>query len=265
MTEHHFSHPSKQNLISNDDEPRQSLPCNVEPIVQFLKQEGLDSLRETVKNVAHRFNGRLWGTKRTGNSEQANKESTQENTNIAVRPKNKTDEKRITDDKNTNRSFDEKISMINNTINLYRIRKDTAGILLIINEKEFYQEQHPDLVNYLPPRKLETRDGTDMDQAILERTFNSFGYRVHIENDLTHSEILNAVRNVVNECVSLDSLIVCILSHGYKGIVYGANSIPVKIDDVENVMISDRLISKPKILIVQACQGDQTQRAKEVR
>lgn len=29
-------------------------------------------------------------------------------------------------------------------------------------------------------------------------------------------------------------------------------------------MLSDRLIGKPKILIVQACQGDETQRAKEV-
>lgn len=199
-------------------EPRQSLPCNLEPIAEFLKQEGFDTLKQTVKDVTHRFNCRMWGSRRSETGGDLNCQQTVQVTEtVVIRPRNKTDEKQSISDKVINVSFDEKATVID-TMNTYRLRKTTAGILLVINQKEFYQEEHPDLVSYLPQRRLETRDGTEMDQLILEKTFSLFGYRVKVENNLTHTEILNAVRNVVNECVLLDSVIVCILSHGYKGL-----------------------------------------------
>jgi hypothetical protein len=43
------------------------------------------------------------------------------------------------------------------------------------------------------------------------------------------------------------------------GAVYGTNSVPVYVDDLENIMKDcTKLMGKPKILIIQACQG-QTQ------
>jgi hypothetical protein len=43
------------------------------------------------------------------------------------------------------------------------------------------------------------------------------------------------------------------------GAVYGTNSVPVYVDDLENLMKDcTKLMGKPKILIIQACQG-QTQ------
>lgn len=146
----------------------------------------------------------------------------------------------------------------------YQIRLKSAGIILIINQKTFHFDPNPVFKEYLPRRRLDTRHGTDRDAEALQRIFQSFGYVTRVKNDRLQSEMLNDVRDVIKESVQFDSIIVCILSHGCKGIVYGANSVPVKIEDIEKLIISDRLIGKPKILIVQACQGEETQKAKEV-
>lgn len=144
------------------------------------------------------------------------------------------------------------------------IRRKSAGIILIINQKTFHFDSNPDYKEYLPRRRLETRHGTERDSEALQLIFRCFGYETRVKNDRLHTEILNDVRDVINESVRFDSVIVCILSHGYKGVVYGVNSVPVKIESIEKLIISDRLIGKPKILIVQACQGEETQKAKEV-
>lgn len=64
---------------------------------------------------------------------------------------------------------------------------------------------------------LEPRYGTNMDKSELQRIFSSFGYKIVIKENLTHVEILNSVKNVVNESTPYDSVVVCILSHGFKG------------------------------------------------
>lgn len=147
---------------------------------------------------------------------------------------------------------------------VYQIRPKSAGIILIINQKKFHFDQDAVFKPLLPQRRLDSRDGTDRDAEALQRIFRSFGYETRVKNDLSHLEMLYNIRKVVNECVQLDSVIVCILSHGGKGFVYGANSVPVKIEDIEKLIVSERLIGKPKILIIQACQGEETQRAREV-
>jgi hypothetical protein len=47
------------------------------------------------------------------------------------------------------------------------------------------------------------------------------------------------------------------------GAVYGSNSIPVCVTDLENLMMDCAyLLGKPKILIIQACQGQAQQDGK---
>lgn len=147
---------------------------------------------------------------------------------------------------------------------VYRIHSKSAGIVLIVNQQKFHFDADPKFSEYLPKRKLKDRHGTDRDVNALKRTFSAFGYDVRVERNRLHTEIPDDVRKVIKDSVQYDSLIVCILSHGCNGMVYGANSVPVKIDEIEKLMISERLIGKPKVLIVQACQGDDTQKAKEV-
>lgn len=64
---------------------------------------------------------------------------------------------------------------------------------------------------------LEKRDGTDQDQQVLEDTFKSYGFDIVIEKNLAHDQIMEAVRNIVDQGVNKDSVFVCILSHGSKG------------------------------------------------
>lgn len=225
-----------------------NLPCNLEPIIQWLKQAELDTLRELIKNVTNKFNG-------------------QTTPKPAATPMTmvQTDDKQATAVQETAKTFDSLRMNSTDPNNVYKIRSKSAGLMLIINQKRFRFDTNPELKQLLPRHKLEERLGTDRDALALEDVFKRFGYRVRVEENRLHSEILNDVRDVVNESVGYDSVIVCILSHGCKGIVYGSNSIPVKIEDIEKLIISERLIGKPKILIVQACQGEQTQQAKEVR
>lgn len=61
--------------------------------------------------------------------------------------------------------------------------------------------------------------GTIMDQCALNKTLASFGYNIVIRPDLKHNEILEVVAEVAAQCANVDSLIVCVLSHGFKGII----------------------------------------------
>lgn len=210
-----------------------TLPCNLEPIIQWLKENEFDSLKDIVKNVTKQFNGKM-----------------------------QTDDKQATTVEETLRTF-ESVRM-SEPKTVYQIRKASAGIMLIINQMSFHFDSNQEFKEYLPRRRLETRHGTDRDAEALEHIFKHFGYETRVKTNRVHTDILNDVRDVINESVKYDSVIICILSHGYKGIVYGANSVPVKIEDIEKLIVSDRLIGKPKILVVQACQGEETQRAKEV-
>lgn len=211
------------------------MPCNLQPIIQWLKENELETLNEIVKNVTKQFNGKM-----------------------------QTDDKQATTVDETSKTIESLRLTMAEPKTVYQIRKSSAGILLIINQRSFHYEPNPEFKEFLPRRRLERRHGTDRDAEVLDDIFRRKGYEIRLKNNRLHTEILNDVRDVINESIKYDSVIVCILSHGYKGVVYGSNSVPVKIEDIEKLILTDRLIGKPKILIVQACQGEETQRAKEV-
>ena len=52
--------------------------------------------------------------------------------------------------------------------------------------------------------------------------------------------------------------VLCILSHGETGVVYGSDGKTVSIDHLETLfdgMRCNQLIGRPKLLLIQACQG----------
>lgn len=216
--------------------------CNLAPIVRFLKEIEKEELTDVVKAIGERFNAK-----------RAHQKS-----------KIRTDDRRITE--MTERSGN--LTNVKSTREMlksdaYKISKESAGILLIINQKNFHRENA--FVNLLSEQPLRYRDGTEQDAKALKQTFKRFNYRIIEHDDVPHYEILTTVRDAVNQCHKLDSIIICILSHGAEGIIYGSDSVGVHIDDIKKTILVDSLIGKPKILIIQACQGDEMQQAKKVK
>jgi hypothetical protein len=76
------------------------------------------------------------------------------------------------------------------------------------------------------------------------------------------------LRNQIDELAKKDfssyaSLVVCILSHGDEGVVAGVDSKNIKINDLKYKFNSNdchSLNGKPKIWIIQACQGGDVQK-----
>lgn len=137
-------------------------------------------------------------------------------------------------------------------------------LVLIINQQTFRRDSNPELQHMLPDHELNERRGTTQDKEALQALFESFDYKVIVKNNRTHSQILSDVDTAAKRASAFDGLIVCILSHGHEGIVYGHNSIPVLVNGkkgIKAVMATKALLSKPKVLLVQACQGENLQQS----
>uniref|UniRef100_A0A182QBD6 CASPL1 n=1 Tax=Anopheles farauti TaxID=69004 RepID=A0A182QBD6_9DIPT len=144
----------------------------------------------------------------------------------------------------------------------YSFHPERAGIVLLINQFTFYREANPELVELIPPRPLKDRKGTEVDKNSLVALFRELGYDLLVEENVTHHQLLQSVQQAVQRMQPTHcSLVVCLLSHGQEGKVFGSNSIPVEVKAIQQLMASERLTGKPKVLIVQACQGADLQSA----
>uniref|UniRef100_A0A1B0G1D4 Caspase family p20 domain-containing protein n=1 Tax=Glossina morsitans morsitans TaxID=37546 RepID=A0A1B0G1D4_GLOMM len=140
----------------------------------------------------------------------------------------------------------------------YKIRRESAGFVVIINQNEFHQEKDPRWTHLLPKKPFPTcRKGTDVDRDRLMKLFGSLGYIPKVYDNLNHLDMLYRIRETIKSSIIYDSLIVFILTHGANGVVYGSNSIPVKISELQKVFSEKSFKNKPKILIIQACQKDE--------
>lgn len=143
-----------------------------------------------------------------------------------------------------------------NSNDSYKVLRETCGYVLIINQKVFTK---PNPENIPPNVQIEenlgVRMGTDADCKALSSAFSARGYKIVQRDNLTHVQIQKALIDIVEASVVYDSLIVCILSHGNKGVIFGSDYIPVNITTIQEILSSKQLLNKPKVLIIQACQG----------
>ncbi|CAG9829427.1 unnamed protein product [Diabrotica balteata] len=145
------------------------------------------------------------------------------------------------------------------TLDTYTIDPSRPGVVLIINQRDFYTAVEEEYRHLLPPNgeKFDVREGTDLDREKLIGTFKRRGFEILVADNLNHIDMLKKIKNTVNETTDQSSLFVCILSHGNKGVVYGCNSCQVKVSKIQEIMSNKNFDQKPKVLILQSCQGRQ--------
>lgn len=143
----------------------------------------------------------------------------------------------------------------------YEIKSNKrVGVCVIINQETFYPSKNS--IELTGNITLDTRIGSDKDKMILEKTMSELNFTVFSETDIDHKKMMQFIMDVVKHKVSKNDSIfmLCILSHGVKGQVYAADSVKVKMDDIQNLLDSDdakKIHNMPKLLIVQACQVDE--------
>lgn len=138
----------------------------------------------------------------------------------------------------------------------YNTNHKRRGVAIIFNHENFT----------LP--SLKQRNGTEEDCFNLETTFKSLGFETTKYKDLTLKEVDAVIEDLGNRDFSdCDCLFIAVLSHGEQGVIYAKNSA------YSHNMLFDRftpdkcptLAGKPKIFVIQACQGDKLDGGVDVR
>jgi len=145
----------------------------------------------------------------------------------------------------------------------------TAGIPMPTSkDAEFYNMNHKkrgkafvfNHMNFDPRLQLRPRNGTNCDRDNLRINLRQLDFEVEVYDDLPFKEIERILENAALEDHSdADCILVTVLSHGELGILYASDQ-PYKPDRLWSHFTADKcrtLAGKPKIFLIQACQGDQ--------
>jgi len=131
---------------------------------------------------------------------------------------------------------------------------DLTGLkrVIIFNQKTFASRL-----------KLNPRNGTEIDVRAITATFKALDWEVELYNDSTAAQIREVILKKVQLCeTELAALAVFILSHGEDNGTIFAADYPFRVDhDVLAQLTADKcpkLVGRPKLVFVQACQGQET-------
>ncbi|XP_037642651.1 uncharacterized protein LOC119498157 [Sebastes umbrosus] len=131
-------------------------------------------------------------------------------------------------------------------INCYAMIHKPHGLCVIINNEEFLG---PSLYN---------RPGSRQDARALRTVFTRLGFDVVTHNNLTAGAMRRELQQLGSRNFSDDdALVVCVLSHGLKGCVFGTEGQKVYLRELTQPFTSrgaPTLAGKPKLFFIQACQ-----------
>lgn len=131
----------------------------------------------------------------------------------------------------------------------YRMVGMPRGQALIINVNEVHDK---------PPRR-----GTDIDRDNLHNLLKQLYFEVTVYNDqddLTALGIVNKLKAFAakREHIIGDASILCLLSHGEEGYIFGTDGKRIPLDEIFLLFDNHRcpaLLNKPKVFFIQACRG----------
>ncbi|XP_030259606.1 caspase-8 isoform X1 [Sparus aurata] len=129
----------------------------------------------------------------------------------------------------------------------YSLTHNPRGVCMVINNEKFSGPE------------LRDRAGTLEDERALRRVFTHLGFVMEVHNNLTAEGMRREIQALSKRNFnSHDVLVVCVLSHGDMGCVFGTDEIPVSLQEFTQPFTSLRapsLAGKPKLFFIQACQG----------
>ena len=131
-------------------------------------------------------------------------------------------------------------------LNIYRMSSSPRGLAVVISNERF-------------TGKMTTRVGAHIDVQNLHRLFSWLGYKTMLFVNLTAAEIVSTVQQLASlDHTHVDSVALCILTHGDSGKLYGTDGESVPIEKVFgplNGENSPTLVGKPKIFLIAANRG----------
>uniref|UniRef100_A0A3Q0RW03 Caspase-2 n=1 Tax=Amphilophus citrinellus TaxID=61819 RepID=A0A3Q0RW03_AMPCI len=135
----------------------------------------------------------------------------------------------------------------------YSMSSSPRGLALVISNVTFDPCAAPDL----DPRK-----GGEVDDEVLRKVFTELDYIVTVRRDLTAQGMRTCIENFCRrpEHRTADSCVMCLLSHGVEGAVYGTDGKLLQLDWVFEAFDNAHcpfLQNKPKIFFIQACRGEE--------
>uniref|UniRef100_UPI0035900CD6 caspase-8-like n=2 Tax=Myxine glutinosa TaxID=7769 RepID=UPI0035900CD6 len=138
----------------------------------------------------------------------------------------------------------------------YPMDCNPRGFCIIINNKDFSQARlnEPDIGD---------RTGTDLDKDELVQTFKKFHFQVRVHENLTSEGMLDELKKIAKEDhKKFCAFFCCILSHGEDSCVLGVDGEKVLLQSLTSTVAGNNcagLLYKPKVFIIQACQGNAEQ------
>nr|XP_019955212.1 PREDICTED: caspase-8-like isoform X1 [Paralichthys olivaceus] len=146
----------------------------------------------------------------------------------------------------------EEPSSLSDESEYYTLKHNPRGLCVVINNEKF------------PGLQLKNRPGTQEDAKALRSVFTRLGFTLVLLNDMTADAMRQELNNLGrNNFIDHDALVVCVLSHGEKGCVFGIDEQEVSLRELTEPFTSKRactLAGKPKLFFIQACQGSGYQR-----
>ncbi|CAH0403073.1 unnamed protein product [Chilo suppressalis] len=131
----------------------------------------------------------------------------------------------------------------------YELENFEKNAMLIFN--------HENILGYTRKRL-----GTDQDVKALKETFSKFNFEVTLENDLNKDEIMAALEKFSSQdFTDYGCVAVVVLTHGLKnGLIRAKDDAYSELEIINHFKVDKRptLITKPKLVIIQACRGSES-------
>ncbi|KAK3572088.1 hypothetical protein QTP86_022318, partial [Hemibagrus guttatus] len=134
----------------------------------------------------------------------------------------------------------------------YSMSSSPRGLALVLSNVHF----EPEL------SELDTRRGGEVDEEVLRRLFTELDFKVSLQKDLTVQAMRACIEQFAQqpEHAVSDCCVVCLLSHGVEGSIYGVDGKLLELDWVFERFDNGRcplLQNKPKMFFIQACRGEE--------